>query len=171
MSGEPSPNWDHNQGLLFQALTRAHFNAARAGLAQQGLFHLGSPKILIALMAYSEDGAAAPSQKELADLLHISPATAAASLKSLEKCGYVSRRTDERDSRRNRISITPKGLEAMRISQEVFQSVDEYMFHGFSQQERDQVFRLHQRMLLNLHQIGGGSDFSCPPPKSPERMV
>lgn len=171
MSEEPTHSWDNNHGLLFHALTRAHFNAARAGLTQQGLFHLGSPKILVALMRYSEEGVAAPSQKELADLLHISPATAAVSLKSLEKCGYVSRQTDERDSRRNRISITPKGLEALRTSQAVFNSVDEYMFHGFSQQERDQVLRLHRRMLENLYQIGGGEDFNCSPPHPSERMV
>ena len=113
-----------NEEFLFHALTRAHFNAQQAGLRQRGLPDLGSPKILFALMEYPKDGVEAPSQKELADRLHISPATVAASLKSLEKCGYVSRHADARDSRRNLISITPKGRQSMETSRAVFESVD-----------------------------------------------
>lgn len=158
-----------NEEFLFHALTRAHFNAQQAGLRQQGLPDLGSPKILFALMEYPKDGIPAPSQKELADLLHISPATVAASLKSLEKCGYVSRHPDERDNRRNLISITPKGRQSMETSRSVFLSVDHYMFHGFSEEERRQVFHFHRRMLKNLYQIGGDTDFGCPPPPFPKK--
>ena len=88
----------------------------------------------------------------------------AASLKSLEKCGYVSRHADARDSRRNLISITPKGRQSMETSRAVFESVDHYMFHGFSEEERRQVFSFHYRMLQNLYQIGGDNDIGCPPP-------
>lgn len=174
MSARPKPCLDDNKDFLLHAMMHAHHNAVNAGLARQGLSTLGSPRILFVLMEYPEDSSAAPSQKELADLLRLSPATVAASLKSLEKCGYVSRRTDERDSRCNRIFITQKGRDAMRASQAVFASVDEYMFHGFSQQERDLVFRFHQRILHNLYQIGGDKDFGCPPPPPPpppERTV
>lgn len=166
-----SPNQDSPiaRDFLFHALMRAHFNARQSGLNRQGLPDLGSPKILFALKHYPEDKAA-PSQRELADLLHISPATIATSLKSLEKYGYVSRQTDEKDGRRNLISITPKGCQALETSREVFESVDDYMFHGFSPAEREQVFTFHKRMLQNLYQIGGDVDFGCPPPP-PERMV
>ena len=153
-----------SEEFLFHALTRAHFNAQQAGLRQRGLPDLGSPKILFALTEYPKDGVEAPSQKELADRLHISPATVAASLKSLEKCGYVSRHADARDSRRNLISITPKGRQSMATSRAVFDSVDRYMFHGFSEEERRQVFSFHYRMLQNLYQIGGDNDIGCPPP-------
>jgi len=150
--------------FLFHALNRAHFNAQMAGLRQRGLPRLGSPKILFALIRRMEQGLPAPSQKELAEALHISPATIAASLKSLERCGYVSRQTDEQDGRRNLISITEKGRETLCVSREVFRAVDEYMYHGFSPSERDQVEAFHRRMLQNLYQIGGDEDCCSPPP-------
>ena len=153
--------------FLFHALMRAHFNAQMAGLSQRGLPNLGSPKILFALMKLSEEGAPAPSQKELADLLRISPATIANSLRSLERSGFVTRVADETDSRRNRIFISEKGLSSMRTIREAFDAVDDYMFHGFTQEERDQVYELHNRMLQNLYQIGGKEDFECPPPPPP----
>lgn len=153
----------HND-FLFHALMRAHFNAQMSGLSKRGLPRLGSPKILFVLMDYSARNAPPPSQKELADLLHISPATVANSLKSMERSGFIVRKTDERDSRRNLIAITEEGRDALLTTREVLESVDSYMFHGFSQEERDQVFHLHQRMLNNLYQIGGKEDFGPPPP-------
>ena len=167
MSVEATSNSPITQDFLFHALMRAHFNAQMAGLSKRGLPNLGSPKILFALMKLSEEGAPAPSQKELADLLHISPATIANSLRSLERAGFVTREADEKDSRRNRIFISEKGLSSMRTIREAFASVDDYMFHGFTQEERDQVYALHTRMLQNLYQIGGKEDFECPPPPPP----
>ncbi len=157
-----------HQDFLFNALMRAHFNAQMAGLSKKGLPNIGSPKILFALMELSSRGKPAPSQKELADLLHISPATIANSLRSLEKFGFVTRQTDEKDTRRNRIFITDKGVESMLTIRQAFDAVDDYMFHGFTPEERAQVYSLHTRMLDNLYQIGGKVDFSCPPPPPPQ---
>lgn len=161
---ERKPYKPMRSDFLFHALMRAHFNAQMAGLSRRGLPNLGSPKILFALMDLSDQGAPAPSQKELADLLRISPATIANSLRSLERSGFITRMADENDSRRNLIFITDKGRQSILTVREAFDSVDDYMFHGFSQAERDQVYELHQRMLDNLYQIGGKEDFNPPPP-------
>lgn len=167
MSVETKPQPPSRPDFLFHALMRAHFNAQMASLSQRGLPNIGSPKILFALMELSERGEPAPSQKELADLLRISPATIANSLRSLERSGFVTRQADEQDSRRNRIFISEKGLSSMRTIREAFDAVDNYMFHGFTREERDQVYALHTRMLNNLYQIGGKEDFCCPPPPPP----
>lgn len=167
-SAHTPPGREH---FLFHSLTRAYFNAQQAGLNKNGLNHLGSPRILFALMDLSESGRPMPSQRELADFLHISPATIATSLKSLERSGFVFRQPDEQDSRRNLISITEKGRQAILTSRQVFSSVDSYMFHGFSQEEQKMVHELHQRMLENLYQIGGDKDFGNPPPPPPRRKV
>lgn len=111
-----------------------------------------------------------PSQRELADLLHVSAATIATSLKSLERNGYVARRTDPADSRRNQITITEKGKAALDASHNVFETVDEFMFSGFSDAEIEQLNGFHLRMLHNLYEIGGrpGRALSAPaaaPPK------
>ena len=89
----------------------------------------------------------------------------AASLKVLERQGYVARRTDERDTRRNRVAITQKGRDVIAQSMDAFRQVEEHMYHGFPPEERALADGLLSRMLENLYQIGG--DRRCDPPPDP----
>lgn len=157
-------------GFLFHQMLRAHHNACAAALAAQGVADVGSPRLLMELSQYPDDPDQAPTQKELAGRLHCAPATIAVSLKCLERAGYAVRRTDERDSRRNRISITQKGRDVLAEGARAFQTVDDYMFRGFTDEEREQVMEFHRRMLDNLYQIGGRQGkgpFPPPPPFPP----
>ena len=154
---------DHESGILLHHLMRAHHNACMAALARRGLRDIGSPRLLLELFHYPDDPAQAPTQKELADRLHSAPPTIAASLKVLERQGYVKRRVDEADTRRNRISITEKGRDAIRAGMEAFQQVDGYLYHGFTEEERELVCTLHRRMLEHLYQIGGDKGHMPPP--------
>lgn len=155
--------------MIFPALLRAHHNAIHAGMTARGVKDVGSPRLLAILRQCRERGED-PSQRELADLLHVSPATIAVSLKSLERNGYVERRVDPADSRRNLISLTPRALDALEASLAVFRSVDEAMLAGFSEEEVGLLARLHLRCLENLYQIGGGEDNCCPPPPFPPQV-
>lgn len=146
---------EDQSGLLLHQLMRAHHNAVTAALNALGLGNIGSPRLLWALSTYPDDPGMAPTQKELADRLHSAPPTVAASLKALERQGYVERRTDEKDTRRNRISITQKGRDAIAQGMDAFRQVDAHLYAGFTREEREQVLRLHSRMLANLYQIGG----------------
>lgn len=157
---------ENRPGPLLHQLKLAHFNACLAGLAAEGLRNVGSPWLLFHLSRCPDGPDTAPTQRELAAQLHTSPATIAASLKSLERAGYVLRRTDRRDARRNRIFITEQGRDVVRTSLAVFQRVDEQMYAGFSPEEREQALQLQHRMLDNLYQIGGDKNF-CPPPPPP----
>lgn len=154
----------YNTGMVFHSLFRAHHNATHAQLSRCGVGDVGSPRLLHTLRACQENGET-PSQRELADLLHVSPATIATSLKSLERNGYVVRENDPNDCRRNLISITPKALRALEQAQEVFNSVDEDMLTGFTEEEVRQLNQYHLRMLQNLYAIGGDQD--APPPPRP----
>ena len=155
--------------LLLNQLFRAHHNACMAALACRGVGDVGSPRLLVQLSQYPDGPDQAPTQKELADKLHSAPATMGASLKVLERQGYVTRRVDRADTRRNRIFITQKGRDTVESSFQAFQQVDDHMYLGFSREELLQVYRFHQRMLDNLYQIGGGKDaWGCPPPPPPE---
>ena len=158
---------DH-PGLLFHSLFRAHHNAFHAGMTRAGVEGVGSPRLLMTLRDYRLQGVV-PSQRELADQMRVSPATIAASLKSLERQGYVERRRDEADTRRNLIFITRRGLDALEDSHQAMEAVDRAMFAGFSPEEIDQVESFHRRMLQNLYAIGGDQEAPCPPPP-PERM-
>ena len=72
------------------------------------------------------------------------------SLKSLERLGYVEKRLDDRDNRRNRVAITEKGEAAVKQCHEVFAEVDRRMLEGFDLQEKEELDRLHRKMLENL---------------------
>lgn len=152
--------------LVLPALSRAHFNAVQTQLNQEGIGDLGSPRLLLTLMDWHSRGEM-PSQKELADQLHVSPATVATSLKSLERNGYVERRADSTDSRRNLVTVTEKALDALEQSKRIFRRVDEAMFAGFSPEEVECLLGYHRRMLENLYAMGGDRDAPCVPPPPP----
>lgn len=154
----------NSSGMVFHALFRAHHNAIHAEMAARGVGDIGSPQILMVIRDLVKSNGHPPSQRELADRMRLSPATIAASLKSLERNGYVERSVDPSDARRNLLSITQKAEEALKAGWEVFCSVDAYMLSGFSRSEIEALNAFHRRMLENLYRIGGDADQNCPPP-------
>lgn len=135
--------------MLFHALHRTHMNTVQAELNSRGLSDVGSPMILFILDHHGDRGEIA-SQRELAQALRVSPATIANSLKSLERLGYVEKRPDEQDNRRNRVIITEKGKAAVQQCFQVFCEIDRRMMEGLTEQEQDDLNRLHHKMLENL---------------------
>lgn len=147
-------------GMLFHSIHRARMNAVNAQLHARGLSDLGSPMILFILDHHGKQGEIA-SQRELAQALHVSPATIATSLKSLERLGYVEKRVDEQDARRNRVLITQKGVNAVQACFEVFQEIDGCMMSGFSEEERESLAVLHTKVLNNLSEYEKGGCCPC----------
>ncbi len=90
------------------------------------------------------------AQRELAQLLHISPAAVANSLKSLEKGGYIRREPSAGDARRNRVLLTEKGADAVQGCHKAFEDVASRMLEGFSPEEQEQLLSFRRRMLNNL---------------------
>ena len=137
----------------FRALDHAHHTAVRARLAEAGLAEIGHPWML-GLLWRSAAGEV-PSQRVLASRVGISPAAVANSLKSLERSGLVRREADERDGRRNRVTITEEGRAVVRRCQDVFLEVDGAMYAGFSDGELRELDGYLARMMENLRRIGG----------------
>ena len=138
--------------LLSQQLNQAHRNAVNAELAARGLGEVGHPMLLTILKSSGSENSEGQcgAQRDLAELLHISPAAVANSLKSLERGGYVRREPGQKDARRNRVMLTDKGRAAVEGCQAAFQAVSERMLAGFTREERDQLLALRRRMLENL---------------------
>lgn len=136
-------------GILFHALHRTYMNTVQTELHERGLSDLGSPLILFILDHHGDHGEIA-SQRELAQALRVSQATIATSLKSLERLGYVEKRLDDKDNRRNRIAITEKGTAAVKQCFAVCHEIDRRMMEGLSLQEKEDLDRLHRKMLDNL---------------------
>lgn len=136
-------------GILFHALHRTYMNAVQAEMHERGLSDVGSPLILFILDHHGDHGEIA-SQRELAQALRVSQATIATSLKSLERLGYVEKRLDDRDNRRNRVAITEKGKAAVKQCFQVCREIDRRMMEGLSLQEMEDLDRLHRKLLDNL---------------------
>ncbi len=149
---------------FFHGLHQAHRKRVMEEQALRGLADLGSPMLLLVLL-HGEQRGVDFSQREVARAMRLSPATVAVSLRSLERSGYVGRRADERDARRNRVALTDKGRRAVEQCNKLFRAVDEQMLQGFSDEEKTQLTGFFHRMMENL---GGAPDFPCPPPEAKE---
>lgn len=136
-------------GILFQSVERARKQAIQTELSRRWLGTLGQPMILFLLKDKGREGRIA-AQKELSDAMHVSPATVAVSLKSLEREGYVEKLADETDQRRKAVRLTPKGEAAIQRCVQVFEAVDQSMFEGFRPEETRQACGYLMRMLHNL---------------------
>jgi len=137
--------------LLSRSLHQAHRAAVQAELSAAGLERVGHPMLVSILQSAgdSPDGQC-QAQRELADLLHISPAAVANSLKCLERDGYIRREPWQKDARRNRVMLTEKGAAAVAGCRDVFRRVSARMMAGFSPEELAQLAQFQRRMLDNL---------------------
>ncbi len=154
---------DPNTGqlaLLSQQLHQAHRNAVAAELAARGLSEVGHPMLLTILEAYEETPHRRPclAQRDLAELLHISPAAVSSSLKSLERGGYIRREPGQTDARCSQALLTDKGRAAVEGCEAAIEAVTVKMLAGISDEERAMLIALRRRMLANLQ-------------KSPEKEV
>lgn len=144
------PEW------AFHGLMRAHRLAHGALFDRLGLRDVGQPMLLFLLDDARRDGREC-TQKGLGEALRLSASTVTASVKSLERHGYVRRHADERDQRRNIVEITETGRETARACRRAFADVDEAMYRGFSEAERRQITGLFARMSNNLLSLSDGS--------------
>jgi DNA-binding MarR family transcriptional regulator len=90
------------------------------------------------------------SQQDLARSMEVSTATIAVSLKKLEKGGYINKVMDKVDNRLNQITITEKGNKVVEQSKQIFDSTDQKVFAGFTEEELGTLSGLLQKLDANL---------------------
>lgn len=90
------------------------------------------------------------NQRDLSRKLNVSPATVTVSIKNLVKEGYIIKQNLEKDNRYNMLEITDKGKSIVERSLEIFNSIDENMFRGFSEDELITLNNMLTRMYNNL---------------------
>lgn len=150
MSG---PEWG------FRRLMKAHRLAHDAAFERLGLRDVGQPVLLFVLSDARNRGQPC-AQKELGALLHLSASTVTASIQSLERNGYVSRRADENDQRRNLVELTSKGVAAAEACRRAFYDIDRAMYAGLGDDERSAVTAVFKHMTDNLLSLAGENDLS-----------
>ncbi len=105
----------------------------------------GQPSLIFHLMRNEEC-----TQKELADILMVTPASVTVSVRRLEKAGIIKRHTDETDLRCNRLSLTEKGIECGKICMEALDSVNRRAYEGMSDKDKEEAERILKKMTGNL---------------------
>jgi len=93
------------------------------------------------------------SQNDIAKLMDVSAATVAVSLKKLEKEGYINKEMDEVDNRLNKITLTEKGEKVVERSRQIFDSTDEKVLEGFTEEEKQTLYVLLQKLNDNLDRM------------------
>lgn len=101
------------------------------------------------LMQLKREGSMA-SQAQIAGMMDVSPASVARTVKNLDEAGYILRADGRTDSRRNEISITPRGEAVLEASRGIFHHVDEAAYRDFSDVELAQLAALLDKMIANL---------------------
>lgn len=129
---------------LFIHIVKKHRGAMQTILGEKGL-PPGQPALLHQLS--ERDG---QSQKELAKRLHHKAATTTVMLKRMEKNGLVRRSPDPKDQRITRVYITEKGREMFHEMQNALHTMERLCFDSFSEEEKEQMFRLLNKMKHNL---------------------
>lgn len=133
MSYMPEPkSLDH----LLAQVSRLHHERARAQFSALGL-HRGQPPLLLALQEHE-----GRTHTELADVLHVTPATMTRMVQRLECAGFVQRQPDQNDQRVSRVFLTEKGRQTAERLQALFRTLDEETFTGLSPEEQATLHRL-----------------------------
>ena len=90
------------------------------------------------------------SQTDIAELLHVSPASIALSTKRLSKAGLLDKKAQEGNLRCNSLMITDKGRAAVKKCRAAFDELDAKMFDGFSADDFRCLKEYLDRMITNL---------------------
>lgn len=91
-----------------------------------------------------------PTQVEIAQHFHISPAAVAVTLKKLETAGYITRCARSEDMRNNEVTLTASGKKICKDTKDAFDALDRKMFAGLGEKDILQIKKYIDIMLNNL---------------------
>lgn len=141
------PSLTHQTVKLYMKTGRLHRDVLEKEVRQTGVYR--SQHQILMFLANNPQA----SQKEIAEFLGVSTATIAVTLKKLEKAGYILRTPDPKDNRCNQIHLSRKGEEIVTQSHEIFYRVEEAMFLGFDDDEKEKLKNFFVRICENLEKI------------------
>lgn len=135
---------------LLAQVCRLHHARAYTLLEALGLYH-GQPPMLRAL--WEQEGL---THGALAARLHVQPATITKMVKRMEKAGFVERRPDPLDQRVSRVYLTDAGRAVQTEVKQVWRTLEEETFGGFTVEERVLLRRFFLQVRENLIRVTEG---------------
>lgn len=138
--------------LILADICRIHHRAVHALLENFGLYR-GQPPLLHRL--WEKDGR---THNELADSLHVTPATVSRMIRRLEKNGFLKRQSDPSDERVSRVFLTERGRDVEKAVKAALADLDRGAFSGFSPKEREDLRIYLNRIKENLIKCSRGKE-------------
>lgn len=130
--------------ILDRNIHALHMQCAHKVLNKENI-HMGQPPILKILLDCGEC-----SQAEIADKLNISRASIGVSMKRMEKVGFITKETNEKDTRCNNVKLTEEGRNAALRSEQHLSDITAKKLEGFSEEETAQFIEYLKRMNKNM---------------------
>ena len=110
--------------------------------------HFGQPPIFHALLDQDNQ-----SQCDIAASIGVSRASVGVSLRRMEKAGIVTRTINQKDSRYNLVSLTDKGLEMAKRSDDIMMGLSDAKLKGFTEEEAATLVSMLERVEKNLKEL------------------
>jgi len=92
-------------------------------------------------------------QQEVCNTLHIDKTAMVKILDSLTKAGLIERKTNPEDRRQHYLTLSKKGEKQTKEITKTFEALDEEMFAGFSEKEREIFKNVLDRLTEKLQDI------------------
>lgn len=89
-------------------------------------------------------------QEKLAEMIKVDRTTAARSIKKLETEGFIEKKDDHHNKKIKKLFPTEKGREVYPFLRREGDYSEKVALTGFSEQEREKVFQLVQRIRKNI---------------------
>ncbi|MED3728716.1 MarR family transcriptional regulator [Priestia filamentosa] len=89
-------------------------------------------------------------QEKLAEMIKVDRTTAARSIKKLETEGFIEKKDDHHNKKIKKLFPTEKGREVYPFLRREGDHSEKVALTGFSEQEREEVFQLVQRIRKNI---------------------
>ena len=128
----------------FGRTIRTHYRRIHMLLDELGVYP-GQPPVLFVLGKYGP-----LSHKELAQRLHIKPATVTVMLRRMEQAGLVVRRSNQSDRRVSTVHLTAHGQALRRRVKRALKVIAGECFDNFTTAQCRQLDALLERMRDNL---------------------
>ena len=136
--------------FLLVQVSKLHRSRAHHLLESLGLYR-GQPHVLRAL--WEREGM---THGELAAQLQVQPATITKMIQRMEKAGFVARRPDPKDQRVSRVYLTEAGHEVQGKVEQVWRTLEDEAFAGFTFEERILLRRFFLHIRENLKHVTSG---------------
>jgi DNA-binding MarR family transcriptional regulator len=129
---------------LFSQVIKLRVCKMRSMFESVGIYP-GQQTLLFALK--KEEG---KSQKEIAQIMNIKPATMTVMINRMEKSRLLERRQDEKDQRISRVYLTSNGKNACNKVKEIMKTIDEESFKDFTEEQQNMLIELLTQIEKNL---------------------